>query len=285
MRVKLHELRQGSSPETYINDFDTLARNLEINRRFIISSLGSSLNWNWHFLSDNPRHDDAVTFAKRKRHFADTDSDTQLMGLLQEIGKEISLKHTGIKQEPYSAPAHDTHTNHLQQNTSQLQRDIQSLKRAINPPHTQYAAPLDTNPAAFQQQLSKMKAEIRLLQQMTRPNTYPASPGNYRRFQTTDGLVICRRCNQVGHFARACPGNLPPPRAPTPYQNHRQNYVPPGPYHHQEHPHLIRITDTTMSLLAPPNIHGRRTLPVAPPINITNTLPIDPTPLNWRIFC
>ena len=41
--------------------------------------------------------------------------------------------------------------------------------------------------------------------------------------------MICRRCNQVGHCARACPGNLPPPRAPTHYQNHRHNYVPPAP--------------------------------------------------------
>ena len=154
------------------------------------------------------------------------------MGLPQEIGKEITLKHTRINQEPYSAPAHDTHRNHLQQNISQLQTDMQSLKRAINPPHTQYAAPLDTNPAAFKQQLSKMTAEIRNLQQMTRPNTYPASPGNYRRFQTTDGLVICRQCNQVGHFARACPGNLPPARAPTHYQNHQHKYFPPGPSQH-----------------------------------------------------
>ena len=64
---------------------------------------------------------------------------------------------------------------------------------------------------------------------MTRPNAYPASPGNYRNFRTTDGLVIFRRCNQVGHFARACPENLPPSRALTHYQNHWRNYVPPGP--------------------------------------------------------
>ena len=57
MRVKLHELRQGSSLETYINDLDTLARHLTLNnRRLIISSLGSSLNWNKHFLYNNPRH-------------------------------------------------------------------------------------------------------------------------------------------------------------------------------------------------------------------------------------
>ena len=57
-------------------------------------------------------YNDAVTFAKRKHHFPDTDSDTQLMDLLQEILKELILKHTGIKQEPYSAPIQDTKANH-----------------------------------------------------------------------------------------------------------------------------------------------------------------------------
>ena len=67
---------------------------------------------------------------------------------------------------------------------------------------------------------------------MTGPNTYPASLGNYRNFETADGLVICRRCNQVGHFTRTCPGNLPPPKTPTHYQNHQRNYAPPGPSQH-----------------------------------------------------
>ena len=81
-------------------------------RRFIILSLGSSLNWKKHSLIQQPQtYDNAVTFAKRKHHFADIDSDTQPMDLLQEISKEVSLKHTGIKQEPYSAPVQDTHTN------------------------------------------------------------------------------------------------------------------------------------------------------------------------------
>ena len=86
------------------------------------------------------------------------------MDLLQETRKDVSLKHTGIKQEPYAAPVHNTHTNHLQQNISDLQTDIQSLKEAINTPHTQYAAPLDTSPVALQQQLSKMKEDIKHLQ-------------------------------------------------------------------------------------------------------------------------
>ena len=77
-----------------------------------------------------------------------------------------------------------------------------------------------------------MKEDIKHLQQMTGPNTYPASPGNYRNFETADGLVICRRCNQVGHFTRTCPGNLPPPKTPTHYQNHQRNYAPRGPSQH-----------------------------------------------------
>ena len=85
-------------------------------------------------------NDDAVTFAKRRHHFADTNFDTQLMDLLQEIRKEVSLKHTGINQEPYSAPVQDTHTTHLQRNIAQLQTDILGLKETINTPHTQYAA-------------------------------------------------------------------------------------------------------------------------------------------------
>ena len=222
MRVKLHELGQGSSLETYINDLDTLAHHLKLPQQkihYFIFGLKPKLKQ--ALLIRQPQtYDDAVTFAKRKHHFADTDSDTQLMDLLQEIRKEVSLKHTGIKQEPYSAPVHNTNTNYLQQNIFQLQTDIQSLKDAINTPHTQYAAPLDTNPVTLQQQLSKMKEDIKHLQQIKRPNVYPTLPGNYRSFRTTDGLVICRRCNQVGHFAHACPGNLPPPRAPTCFQNH-----------------------------------------------------------------
>ena len=157
------------------------------------------------------------------------------MDLQQEIRKEVSFKHTEIKQQPYVASVHNAHINQLQHNITQLQTDMKSLKEAINTPHTQYAAPLDTSPVVLQQQLSKMKEDIEHLQQMTCPNTYSASPGNYRNFRTTDGLGICRRCNQVGHFACTCPGNLPPPRAPTHYQNHRHNYVPPGP---SQHPRL-----------------------------------------------
>ena len=92
------------------------------------------------------------------------------MNLLQEIHKEVSLKHTRIKQEPYSAPVQDTHVNHLQQDISQIKTDIQILKESMNITHHQYAAPLHTNPATFQQHLSKMKEDIRYLQQTKRSN-------------------------------------------------------------------------------------------------------------------
>ena len=235
MRLKLHELRQRSSLETYIYDLDTLAHHLELPEQqkihYFIFGLKPKLKQ--ALLIRQPQtYDDAVTFAKRKHHFADTESDTQLMDLLQEIRKEVSLKYTGIKQEPYAAPVHDTNVNQLPHDITQLQTDIQSLKEAINTPHTQYAAPLDTSPVALQQQLSKMKEDIKHLQLMTRPITYPASPRNYRNFRTADGLVICRRCNQVGHFAHPNPGNIPPPRTPTYYQNYQYNYVPPVPSQH-----------------------------------------------------
>ena len=232
MRVKLHELRQGSSLDSYINDLNTLAHHLELpeqqNIHYFIFGLKTKLKQ--ALLIRQPQtYDDAFTFAKQKHHLAETDSDTKLMDLLQEIRREVRFKHTGIKQEPYSAPVHNNHANHLQQNISDLQTDMQSLKNTIKTPHTQYAAPLDTNPVALQQQLSKMKEDIKHLQQMKRPNVYPTPPGHYRSFRTTDGLVICLRCKQVGHFARACTANLPPSRAPTRYQNHRHNHVPPAP--------------------------------------------------------
>ena len=177
MRVRLHELRQESSLETYLNDFNTLARHLELPEQqkihYFIFGLKPKLKQ--ALLIRQPQtYDDAVTFAKRKHHFADTYSEAQLIDLLQDILKEVSLKQTGIKQEPYSAPVHNNHTNHLQQNISNLQTDMQSLKNAISTPHTQSAAPLIT----LQQQLSKMKEDIKHLQQMKRANVYPTPPGH-----------------------------------------------------------------------------------------------------------
>ena len=121
MRVKLHELRQGSSLETYISDLTSLAHHLELPEQqkihYFIFGIKPKLKQAL-LIRQSYIYDDVITFAKRKHHFADTDSDTQLMDLLQEICKEVSLKHTGIKQEPYSAPVQDTHANHLQQDIS-----------------------------------------------------------------------------------------------------------------------------------------------------------------------
>ena len=114
------------------------------------------------------------------------------MDLLQEIHKEHSLKHTGIKQEPYSALIQDIHANHIQQEISRIKTDIQLLQESMNTPHHQYVAPLQTNPVTLQQQLSKMKEDIKHLQQTKCLNVYPIPPGNYRSFWTADGLVICR---------------------------------------------------------------------------------------------
>ena len=88
MRAKLRELRQGSSLETYINDLNTLARHLELPEQqkidYFIFGLKSKLKQ--ALLIRQPQtYDDAVTFAKRKHHFVDTDSDTQLMDLQREI--------------------------------------------------------------------------------------------------------------------------------------------------------------------------------------------------------
>ena len=100
MRVKLHELHQGSSLETYINDLDVLAHHIELCEEqkihYFISKLKPKLKKTL-LIQLTQTYDDAVTFAKRKHHFAYADSDTQLMDLLKEIRKEISLKHTEIK--------------------------------------------------------------------------------------------------------------------------------------------------------------------------------------------
>ena len=176
MHVILHELRHGSSLETNINDLNSFARHLELpgQQKIHYFILRPKPKLKQALLLPEPQtYDDAVTFAKRKLHLADTDSDTQLMDLLQEVRKEVSLKHTGIKQELYSAPVQNTHTNHLYHIIFQLQTDMQSLKEAINTPHTQYAAPLDTNPVVLRQKLSKMKEDIKHLQQMKRPNVLP----------------------------------------------------------------------------------------------------------------
>ena len=137
LRVKLNELGQGSSLETYINDLDNLARHLQLPEQqkiyYFIFGLKSELNQ--AILIWQPQtYDNAATFTKRKLHFTDTDSDTQLMDLLQKILKEVSLKHTGIKQDWYLVPVQDTHVKQLQQDMSQLQIEFQVLHELTTTP-------------------------------------------------------------------------------------------------------------------------------------------------------
>lgn len=100
MRVKLHNLKQGSSLEEYINDLDNLARHLELPEQqklyYLIFRLKHKLKK--ALLIRQPRtYDNAVTFAKRKHHFTNNKFETELIALLEDIRREVSLKHTGIK--------------------------------------------------------------------------------------------------------------------------------------------------------------------------------------------
>ena len=85
-------------------------------------------------------YDNAVTFAKWKHHFTDNNSETELMEFLQEIGKEVSQKHTDIKEEPYSALVQDTHSTELHQNISQPETNMLFLKESIIVRQNQYTA-------------------------------------------------------------------------------------------------------------------------------------------------
>ena len=73
--------------------------NYQNNKKYVtlFLDLGSYQNKYSLSLSLNQTNDDAVTFAKRKHHFTDSKSETELMVLLQDIRKEVGLKHTGIK--------------------------------------------------------------------------------------------------------------------------------------------------------------------------------------------
>ena len=88
IRVKLFEFRQGSSLEAHINDLDNLAHHLELPKEqkihYFIFGLTPKLKQALLIRQPETYHD-AVILAKRKYHFANTDSDTQLMGLLHEI--------------------------------------------------------------------------------------------------------------------------------------------------------------------------------------------------------
>ena len=82
MSVKLHKLKQGSSLEAYINNPDNLARHLQLPEQqkihYFIFGLKPKLK--------------QTLLIRQPQTYNNTDSDTQLMDLLQEIQKEVSLK-------------------------------------------------------------------------------------------------------------------------------------------------------------------------------------------------
>ena len=91
MRVKLHELKQGSSLEVYISDVDNLARHLQLNEQQKICCFIFALRPKLKqalLIRQAQTYVNAVTFAKRKHHFTDSNSKTELMALLQEIRRE-----------------------------------------------------------------------------------------------------------------------------------------------------------------------------------------------------
>ena len=82
MGVKLHKLKQGSSLKAYINNPDNLARHLQLTEQqkihYFIFGLKPKLK--------------QTLLIRQPQTYNNTDSDTQLMDLLQEIQKEVSLK-------------------------------------------------------------------------------------------------------------------------------------------------------------------------------------------------
>ena len=135
MSAKLHKLKQGSSLEAYINNPDNLARHLQLPEQqkihYFIFGLKPKLK--------------QTLLIRQPQTYNNTDSDTQLMDLLQEIQKEVSLKHPGIKHELYSVHVQDGNTNRLQQDIPQLQSDTQILKESVTTSTHQHATPSDTN--------------------------------------------------------------------------------------------------------------------------------------------
>ena len=116
MKVKLCELKQGSSLDKYINDLDNFARDLQLSEQqqlqYFIFGLEPKLE-QVLLIRQPQNYGNAVTSTKRKQQVTDRKSETELIELLQDRKKEVSLKHIGIKQEPYPAPVQDTHNAQL----------------------------------------------------------------------------------------------------------------------------------------------------------------------------
>ena len=220
MRVKLHELRQGSLLEMYINDLDTLARHLEFpeQQKIHYFTFGHKPKLKQALLIRQLQtYDDAVTFATWKHHFAYTDSDTQSMDLLQEIRKEVSLEHTGIKQEPYSMPTTFSKTS------PNFKRIYKFSRNPLTHPTPNILRLLIPTLLPFSNSYLRWKKTSNTC---SRRNALMSTP---LLLGTTDGLVICRQCNRAGYFACACPANLSLLIAPTHYQNYWLLHFTPHP--------------------------------------------------------
>ena len=139
------------------------------------------------------------------------------MDLLQEICKDVSLKHTGTIFKACSRyTCKPTSTRHF------TTPNRYAYSQGINDHSPTLISYSFRYPVVLQQQLSKMKAEIRHLQQMKRPNYYPIL------VELTEALGPCMVKSFVDdvHFTYACPTNLTPTKVPTHYQNHWASYVP-----------------------------------------------------------
>ena len=116
MQVKLYELKQGSLLDKYINDLDNFARDLQLSEQqqlqYFIFGLEPKLE-QVLLIRQPQNYGNAVTSTKRKQQVTDRKSETELIELLQDIWKEVTLKHIGIKQESYAAPVQDTHNLQL----------------------------------------------------------------------------------------------------------------------------------------------------------------------------
>ena len=116
MQVKLYELKQGSLLDKYINDLDNFARDLQLSEQqqlhYFIFGLEPKLE-QVLLIRQPQNYGNAVTSTKRKQQVTDRKSETELIELLQDIWKEVTLKHIGIKQEPYAAPVQDSHNLQL----------------------------------------------------------------------------------------------------------------------------------------------------------------------------
>lgn len=89
MQVKLCELKQGSSLDKYINDFDNFARDLQLSEQqqqihYFIFGLEPKVE-QVLLIRQPQNYGNAVTSTKRKQQVTDRKSEAELIELLQDI--------------------------------------------------------------------------------------------------------------------------------------------------------------------------------------------------------